>query len=190
MLRDPATRLRVINILSGLAVLALCVAAYVWIIPAEVRMIRTGGASPHAFPNALAVVTGAAALLLVLQQVLPRRDGAADSDEDDDEGLHMPSRPAVLATGTAEDAPAHDRLALAWPWLLLLAALGFAMAMPWVGFVISAALGLGVMLLIFGETKPLPIAAIAVSGPILTKAFFQFVLGIRLPESGLPIPFI
>ena len=125
------------------------------------------------------------AALLVLQQFLPQRVGYASDEETTDEELH--TQPPSLGDGE-EDR--RDPYALYWPWLLIATAFGLAIGVQMLGFVIGAVIGLVLMLLIFGETRPLIMAMIAISAPILTKAFFQFVMGIRLPESPFPVPFI
>jgi len=119
------------------------------------RFPSAGGAvpGPATFPIGMAVLWGVAGLALVLSGV--RRTKAAE--------------PTAARAG--------------WrPWALLALGVGYAAAMPWLGFVSSSALFVILALRALGYRHGWRAAAIGLSAAFVVYGVFGFVMNVPLPE--------
>jgi len=123
-------------------------------IAVAVRFPSAGGAvpGPAAFPIGMAVLWGVSGLALVLRGT---RWKAAEE--------------AAVRAGVR-------------PWALLALAVGYAAAMPWLGFISSSALFVALALRALGYRHGWRAAAIGLSAAFVVYGVFGFVMNVPLPE--------
>lgn len=133
------------------------IAAAVLAVGVAARFPSAGGAvpGPAAFPIGMAVLWGVAGLALFLRGM--RRKAAAE---------------AAVRAGVR-------------PWALLALGVGYAAAMPWLGFVSSSALFVILALRALGYRHGWRAAAIGLSAAFVVYGVFGFVMNVPLPEGLL-----
>lgn len=126
-------------------------------IAAAARFPSAGGAvpGPAAFPIGMAVLWGVSGAALLVSGV--RRAAAKEA--------------AVRAGGR--------------PWALLALGVGYAAAMPWLGFISSSALFVGLALRALGYRHGWRAAAIGLSAAFLVYGVFSVMMNVPLPEGVL-----
>ncbi len=124
------------------------------------RFPPAGGAvpGPAAFPIGMAVLWGMAGVALIVTGA--RRTGGAEA----------PPPPAATARAGGR------------PWALLALGVGYAAAMPWLGFISSSALFVALALRALGYRQGWRAAAIGLSAAFLVYGVFGVVMSVPLPE--------
>ncbi len=121
---------------SGLVLLALCLVAYFWLIPTQIKAKEDVAIGPDFFPRLMVICCGLCAAGVAVQ-------GAA--------GLRKEGKLSLAAFGN----PANrvDWKSYARHLLFLAAALAYLLVMPYLGFVIASVVFLTFLLMFFGHSK-------------------------------------
>jgi hypothetical protein len=149
---------------------------YLWSLTGEFdTAFSADRVGPAAWPRIVLTVLLGAALLGLVQAAL--RPG----DLDRSLGAQLTSAPGAEGEPEVEARPSNLR-ALAGIGLLAI----FPVAVPWLGFLITATLVLFAQMWVGGYRRPLPAALIAVVGTLALFFIFQRVVYLSLPLGAGP----
>lgn len=136
-----------------------------------VSFVPKGQIGPRLFPDLLAGALALIAALIVVAERLERR-------------RKKDSPPAAVPEPATEDrAEDAETRFLGCPksWAVGAVIVGYAALMSWAGFLISSAAAVAAVMFLFGERRPLAIAAFTVVVPLGTWAFAVQILQLPLP---------
>jgi hypothetical protein len=93
---------------------------------------------------------------------------------------------ALLVSGVRKTTVAEPAARAGWrPWALLALAAAYAAAMPWLGFISSSALFVGLALRTLGYRHGWRAAAIGLTAGFVVYLIFGVVMSVPLPEGLL-----
>ena len=146
------------DIYSGSVFLVLSILLYL-VIPGQVETLESENLTPAFIPETMAISIGLLSLILLGQGI---RNSAP-----------VPGQPVWEPGG------------LKYVVAVILVAIGYTVLMPWVGYLVSTSLALGILCLIYGNRNWLQIIIIMIVCPPIIKIFFRYTMLVLLPKGSI-----
>ena len=155
------------DLVSGAVVLIFCITIYL-LIPTQVVIEETGGMTAASVPAILLFTIGALATLLLVRGVAAVR--------------------AAPSGGTATNGmtdKATDRKGLAYAAVAAAGLVVYVAAISWLGYLLSTALALCFLTLLFGQRVYWKILVLMAVAPPILFYFFRYTMFVLLPQGRL-----